>query len=114
MTNDPTHLSLLRSSSAPVRRRRRRLPVPALALARTVASVLAVARMAPAIALARIAAFFLVLNRVVLSALTIGAVAACAHAPPTVPRAPTVARAVSASPTATHVASKATRHVPPQ
>jgi hypothetical protein len=113
MTHDPNHLSLLRSSTAPVRRRRR-LPVPALALARTVASVLAVARIAPAIALARIAAFFLVLNRVVLSALTIGAVAACAHAPPTSASAPPVARSVSASPSAIHVASKATRHVSPQ
>jgi hypothetical protein len=112
MTYDPNHLSLLRSSSAPLRRRRR-LPVPALALARMVASALAVARMAPAIALARIAAFFLVLNRVIVSALTIGAVAACAHAPPTAASAP-IAESGSASQSAIHVASKATRHVSAQ
>jgi hypothetical protein len=87
MTSHPSHLSLLRSSSRPVRRRRR-LGIPALALARTAASALAWARMAPALALARIAAFFLVLNRVIAAALTIGCAAACAHAPPISASAP--------------------------
>lgn len=96
MTSHPSPLSLLRSTSAPVRRRRR-LPVPALALARTVASVLAAVRMAPAIALARIAAFFLVLNRVIASALTIGAMAACAHAPSPPASAPAAAASAPAT-----------------
>jgi hypothetical protein len=65
--------------------------------------------MAPAIALARIAAFFLVLNRVIASALTIGCLAACAHPPSAAAIAPASGHEI-----AIFDATKATRHVPAQ